>query len=108
MKFRGSTTYNTKDTVCRVGGERIEVDHGVKKRCELVLRAVLRHENGITTEECTDHINQRLNCLYSTTDVRYALQRLTKEGLVKMPRYGVWAGTKNALAVWKTLPKEYV
>lgn len=107
MKFRGSTTYNTKDTVCRVGGERIEVDHGVKKRCELVLRAVLRHES-ITTEQCTDHLNKRFNCLYSTSDVLYALRRLNREGLITMPKFGVWTGTQNALAVWKSLPKEYV
>lgn len=108
MKFRRTTTYNTKDTVCRVGGERTEIDHGVKKRCELALRAVLRHKDGISTEDCTDHINERLNCLYSTSDIKYALDRLVNEGLVSMPKYGVWIGTPDALQVWRKLPKEYI
>lgn len=106
MKFRSYVSFNTHDTKT-VQAERTYVEMDVRRRCELALRGVLRND-GISPDALTDHINTRRNACYSVQDIKYALKRLSKEGLIQPKGKDQWVGTKNALSVWKQTPKEWI
>jgi len=107
MRFRGAMTFNTQDTGFSLD-ERIVIHPGVEYRCELVLTHVLKHRKGIGAEQLTEEINADKNCLYSVGDVRYALGRLTKEGLLYRASRDTWKGTSRAMSVWERMKRETV
>jgi hypothetical protein len=115
MKFSKGRTYNTHDTTVEKGPNgRISInqERGVKARCELSLNALLRFgPKGATAEITAEHLNKRLNANYSTSDIRYALDRLSDVGVVNANRQGrgedtIYRATKSAQAHWRRLPKE--
>ena len=108
MKFRRGTSYNTHDSSVSVA-ERINVSNGVKRRCELALRGILRHGGkGVSLIDLTAHLNTRLNALYSEGDIRYAVLRLIKEGLVSTTAKDTYRASPSALEAWRALPKEMI
>lgn len=100
MRFRTTTTFNSHDTKIRqTDSGRVLVDQsrGVSARCELILNALLRFgPNGATAEMLAEHLNKRLKTNYSKNDLSYAMDRLVKEGLIKVSR-----GFQNTPSVWK-------
>lgn len=108
MKFRSVTTFNTHDTNAVVG-ERIEVSHDLPRRCELALRRVIKAgREGTSIEAITSSINKDRNALYSESDIRYALKRLCKEGIVKQRGRNDFYANEKALGVWRELEKEWI
>jgi len=108
MKFRKGTSFNTHDSSVTVA-ERIYVSNGVKRRCELALRGIIRHgSKGIALVDLTAHINTRLNCLYSESDIRYAVGRLIKADLVVSTAKDTYRASPAAMDAWKAIPKEMV
>ena len=83
MKFRKYTTYNTHDTKNTIVNGRIRVEHGTKRRCEIIVRGVCRHGSaGVSLEDLTAHVNGRLNAHYSLCDIRTLANRLVKEEII--------------------------
>ena len=115
MRFSKGRTYNSHDTSVEKGPQgRISInqERGVKARCELSLNALLRFgPKGATAEITAEHLNKRLSANYSTSDIRYALTRLSDEGVIRANRGGrgedtVYRATKSALNHWRRLPKK--
>ena len=115
MRFSKGRTYNSHDTTVTVGSDgRWDVDQqrGVKARCELGLHAVLRFgPKGVSADQTTAHINKRLHANYTVSDIRYALNRLVKEGVITSSSGGrgedaIYRAGKNAQDHWRRLPKE--
>jgi len=116
MRFSKGRTYNSHDTnVGKTDDGRISIDQerGVKSRCELSLNALLRFgPKGATAEITASHLNKRLSANYTTSDIRYALNRLVAEGVVRSVGGGsrgeerIYRATKSALANWRRLPKK--
>lgn len=105
MSFRRYVTFNTHDCSVQVG-ERIEVELGFPRRCGIVLRAAVRHGGqGLTVEEATDHINKRLNCLYSEGDVSNAFKKLEKLELVERVGRRTYRASPGALDAWAEVDK---
>ncbi|HPT72130.1 MAG TPA: hypothetical protein PLE74_07590 [Candidatus Cloacimonadota bacterium] len=108
MKFSRGTSYNTHDVSVSVG-KRISVKFNVRKRCDLFMNAVLRYgAEGASITTITDHINTRLGCAYSESDMRYAAKRLMKDGFVTSPKRDHFVATPRALEAWKKAPKEWI
>lgn len=117
MRFSQGRSYNTHDTSVGKGENgRIAIDQsrGVKSRCDLSLHALLRFgPKGASAEMISSHLNKRLKANYTTTDIRYALGRLVKEGVIKSTGGGrgedaIYRAGKTALDHWRSLPKESV
>lgn len=114
MRFSKGRTYNTHDTKLTKGENgRIAIDQtrGVKSRCELSLNALLRFgPKGASAEMVSSHLNSRLTANYTTSDIRYALDRLVDEGVVRSTSGGrgeetIYRAGKSALNHWRRLPK---
>lgn len=108
MKYSRGTSYNTHDASVSVN-ERISVTFNVRKRCDLVMNAALRYgAQGTSLAELTAHINKRLNCLYSESDIRYAAGRLVKDGFLSSPKRNHFVASARSLEAWKKAPKEWI
>lgn len=108
MKFSQGTSFNTHDAKVSVG-TRISVTFNVRKRCDLVMRAVLRYgAQGASIAEVTDHLNKRLHAQYSECDIRYAAERLLKDGFLSSPKRNHIVATTRSLAAWQKAPKEWI
>ena len=114
MRFSKGRTYNTHDTSVSKGENgRIAIDQtrGVKNRCELAVNALLRFgPKGASAEMVASHLNGRLKANYTTSDIRYALNRLVDEGVVRSTGGGrgeeaIYRAGKSALNHWRRLPK---
>jgi hypothetical protein len=117
MRFSQGRTFNTHDTSVSKGDNgRIAIDQsrGVKNRCELSLNALLRFgPKGASAEMVANHLNGRLKANYSASDIRYALNRLVAEGVIRSTSGGrgddaIYRAGKSALDHWRRLPKEAV
>jgi len=100
MKFRKETTYNTHDTKVYTEPDRTIVVHGLAHRCALVVRGVCRHPEGVDESDLTEHINKRLNSLYSTSDIRTALRKLVNEGLIERTGRSSYRAYPDTQALW--------
>ena len=108
MKFSKGTSFNTHDAKVTVG-ERICVKFNVKKRCDLVMRAILRFgTTGVDLGSLTDHINTRLNCLYSNNDIAYACKRLANDGFIKVKSRDCFVVSPRSAEAWKQAPVEWI
>lgn len=89
---------------------RAVVLHGLKRRCELVLNALLC--NGASgVRDITTHLQKRFSSSYTTNDVSTALTKLRSTGLVftlGCGRATVYVSSRAALEKWRSLPKETV
>ncbi len=116
MLFRKQMSVNTQDSKVVVDGNRVVISNGIKKRCELVLNALLRLGNGdfyIMASELNAHLKSRFaDGGYTSRDLSYALGRLVSGGLVvkQYVRNGLYAyrASHNAMKAWRSLPKEMV
>jgi hypothetical protein len=109
MRFARGTSYNTHDVSVDITPDRVHITFDTRRRCELALRGILRHGGkGVSTEDLTAHINKRLNCLYSESDIRYVCRRLVTEGLVSQPAKDHFVASPAALAAWRALPKDLI
>jgi predicted transcriptional regulator len=108
MKMRREISYNTHD--CRVTeDERIHIEFDMTRRCTITLNAIIRHGGaGVELSELTDHINKRLNALYSEGDIRYAARLLAKEGLVDIVSKDRYCASPAAKAAWKATLKQRI
>lgn len=115
MRFSKGRTYNTHDTSVEKGPDgriAINQERGVKSRCDLVLHAVVRFgPKGVTAQITADHLNKRLKANYTTTDIGYALKRLSDEGVIRAVRGGrgeetIYRATKSSEASWRRIPKK--
>ncbi len=101
MKFSFGTSYNSHD-VKVTEGERIYVEFGTIRRCTITINAIVRHgAEGAKVNVLTAHINKRLNSNYSDSDIKYAADRLAKEGLVEKTGKDHYRASPSALAAWK-------
>ena len=108
MKYSRGTSYNTHDAKVSVG-ERIHVTFNVRKRCDLFMNAALRYgAKGASISVITDHINKRLNCFYSESDMRYVAKRLLKDGFLVSPKRDHFVASPKSLEAWKKAPKEWI
>lgn len=109
--FRIKSTINNHDSrvIVRPDG-RIEIVHGMKRRCELVLNALIRlRETGANTAEITAHLQSRFDDSYTASDVRGALNKLRGIGAFFRRGRGPAARyfpSRDALAIWRALPKK--
>jgi hypothetical protein len=107
MGFRKQTTYNINDTNYIKGGRHIIVN-GVRQRCELVLRALLRAKR-TTSKHLYDYqiqsvLNKRFhNDSYSLTDIQYVLTRLQSADLVEENEKGAFTSVSGALTTFYKL-----
>lgn len=109
IAFREQTTYNTVDTRVTITADRAIITNGVKERCEIVLRHVLKYEDGIDVETLTETINIARKSAYRVSDIQYALTRLHKEaGVLTMNCHGLYEGVPSAKALWKKIVKTSV
>lgn len=112
LRFRRSTSFNAHDThqQSNIGSGRVTVKNGVKRRCELVLNALLRNGSS-RLGEVTSHLQKRFSSTYTTQDVNHALCKLREAGLVvtrgrcKGMQY---RPSRDALMRWRALPKENI
>jgi DNA-binding transcriptional regulator GbsR (MarR family) len=56
-------------------------------------------------EEATDHINKRLNCLYSEGDISNAFKKLEKLELVERVGRRTYRASPGALDAWAEVDK---
>ena len=114
MRFSRGVSFNTNDTsVRKCDNGRIQIDQtrGVKARCELTLNALLRFgPKGATAEMICGHINKRVKGNYTTSDVRYAMDRLVNEGVIGCTTFGkgedsIYKAGQRALDHWRKLSK---
>lgn len=111
LRFRSKTTFNAHDSrSSHQDGGRHQIDNGVKRRCELVLFALLRiGDAGL--DELTTHLQGRFSDSYSKGDVSTALQKLAKVGLITMlgkKRGAFYRPTREVLDKWRALDKQMI
>jgi len=107
MNFKKTTSYNTKDTVLADSGNgRITIQHGVKRRCELILRS-LGKIGSSTPTELKEHMQSRYSESYSVTDISYVLKRLVTNNVVSN-KDGHYKLTPKSLDKWSKIPKEFI
>jgi len=108
MKFSKGTSYNTHDAKVTID-ERICVTFNVRKRCDLVMRAILRFgTTGVDLNSLTDHLNKRLNSFYSNSDIGYACKRLARDGFIKVKSRDCFVVSPRSAEAWKKVPTELI
>ena len=82
QNYRGRVSFNPNDCHMSTDSDgRIVVRLGVRRRDEIVMRAVVRLGSA-TLAELTNAINSRRSLPYSKSDISTSLQRLARPGYV--------------------------
>lgn len=115
MRFRRSTSFNTHDSrklpMSKSTDGRTTVLNGVRKRCELVLNALIRSDVSLALGQIVTQLQSRFSETYSSDDISYALGRLVDHRLVSRRGHGrssVYLATTEARAKWRATAKQYV
>ncbi len=115
MQFRRATSFNTHDSkrlpMSKTENGRTTVVNGVRKRCELVLNALIRSDSPMALGQIVSELQERFSETYSSQDISYALGRLVTNRLVTRRGHGsssAYRATNEARAKWRATVKQYI
>jgi len=102
--FAKSVSFN--DHTCklnRTDDGRIEVQHNMRKRCDLVLNSVIRHAASnvrVNVQTVLRDMRKRFSDTYTAGDIRSALTKLSNIGVIESVR-GSYVLTSVGKELWQ-------
>jgi hypothetical protein len=106
MDFRRHTTFNKNDSNYRSENGRYVIDHNVPRRCEEVLRRIVKSgRKGISLSNLVEKVNAEYQNEYSESDIHYAVTRLRREAIVYYDG-STYVANESAQKVWRKIKAE--
>ena len=102
MGFRKFTTYNTHDTNY-FRGERHLVQHGVKDRCDRIVKIFARHTIALGANNVLDQFYKVGLTSYTYLDIAYAIRKLESLDVLKRDAIvpSLYRLASEGKAIWK-------